>query len=1187
MSLTRLVLNRPTLVFVFVALMLLGGAFAVKNLVVQALPATSAPTIQVSLSYAGGSTTFIRDNIVAPLENEIAGGPGLDHMNSTIQAGQAMITCTFRLGSDPTADLGWVQRSVASAGSQLPSDLLAPYIRVANPADAPVVSLALTSKTLSPERLAQLANAQIMPAIENTDGVSDAAVRGLPQAAYNVVVDPTLLTAANLTLSDVISTIQTNNVRAPGGIAYGKKETQIDVRGDLPTPPMIAALPIRVTPSIGGGATQISSGVSFAGTPNAGMNAAAPSSSAEVPPPPTASVSMPSGPAQVPAMSLPSAVAAPAAPSSVQANSMAQSSAQPGQRLAVPAPALPSTNPVPTGPAPSMSMTSNAAPALATTQRVGQLTPWSALPANRTIGDFATVRAGSTPVRLYNSLNGEPGVGMDIHKFDTASEITVADAVVQQIPNFERQFPEVHFRVDHVAATFSAQQVEGVVRTIIEGIALVALVMLFFLRSWRNAVVVLVAIPTSLGVTLLVMHALNYTLDVISLLAMSLVVGTLVDDSTVVLENIERHRHRGESAIQAALKGRGEIGNAAMVITLVDVVVFLPIAFLSGPVGRQLSEFGVVVAVATVTSLFVSFTVTPALAGLWSMRSTWRPWPIIEAFNQQFERLRRWYARAVLIKAFRRPAPWIATTVVLLVASFAMVPLGIVGQDYIPAGDQAEIFAQFTFAPGTPLDETRRLLQPLDRTLNASSDFEAVETSFGGYYAPFGGFIQAGNTAEVHLYLKPKVKIDEAVARVRRLAAERAHGAAAIVYQATSQSGGAAQPIDLLVTADDGSEPGPYADRVAAILRATPGARDVVNSATNVSPQVEVIFNRDLARTMDVSIGTASTAIRAAFGGAVASQVTTPDGLVQIDVIYPRSDRGSLDGVLQTPIRTNGGAIVRVGDVATLRYVPTPNLLTRQDRKNVVHVSANLQSGAQLSNVLGDFRKRLAAAGLPPAVSVVTSANSSSDMMQQTLVLLGGSLAASFVLVYLLMVALYNDFRMPLVIVLAIPPAAIGALISLAITHQSLNLYSLIGGILLVGLVTKNGILLVDYANTLRRRGRLKTEAIFESARTRFRPIVMTTFAMVAGMLPVALALEPGAAVRRSLGIVVIGGLLSSLILTLVLVPIVYRWLAPKHVKSEAERVHGGVLPPGLRRGERRPRRASIRETLSPKRTSA
>lgn len=1157
MRLTKLVMNRPTLVFVFATLMLLGGAFGARNLVVQALPGVGAPTVMVELAYSGGSTTFIRDNIVAPLENEIAGGPGLDHVDSTIQSGQARITCTFRLGSDPTADLGWVQRSVASAGSQLPSDLLAPYIRVANPSQASVVSLALTSKTLSTERLAQLANAQIMPAIENTDGVADAAVRGLPQAAYNVVVDPALLSASNLTLSDIISTIQTNNVRAPGGIAYGKKETQIDVRGDLATPATIASLPIRLSPTYSGGMTQISSGVSFGGSsPVAGAMA---NSSAEALPPSSVGPMAPGAGSPPQAPALPVAAQPAAAPSYARNPGIMGASAAVSQRLSITAPAPTSANVVPSGPAPQISTPLNSAPALATNAMTGAISPWAALSANRTIGDFSKVAYGSTPVRVYNSLNGEPGVGMDIHKFDHASEITVANAVTDQLQTYAQKFPDVHFRVDHVAATFSQEQVDGVVRTIFEGIALVALVMLFFLRSWRNAVVVLVAIPTSLGVTLVVMYALNLTLDVISLLAMSLVVGTLVDDSTVVLENIERHRHRGASPMRAALEGRGEIGNAAIVITLVDIVVFLPIAFLSGTVGHQLSEFGIVVAVSTATSLFVSFTITPALAGLWSMRSTWRPWPLIEAFNRSFDRLRYWYVRRVLLRAFRRPAPWIAVAVALLVGAFALIPLGVVGEDFIPAGDQGEIFAQLTFSPGTPLEQTRRLIAPLDRELNGWKEVESIETSAGGYYAPFGGFVQAGNTGELHLYLRPGANVTDVVARVRQLATQRAHGAQTIVYQATTQTGGAAQPIDLLVTTTDGSEPGPFANRVADILRATTGARDVVNSATNVSPQVEVVFNRDLARTLDVSIGAASSTIRAAFGSAVASQIVTPDGLMQIDVTYPRSEQGSLEGVLQTPIRTNTGGIVRVGDIAKLTYNPTANLLTRQDRQNVVHVSANLETGAQLSNVLRDFRARLASAKLPATVSVGTSANSSSDMMDQTLQLLGGSLLASMVLVYLLMVALYNSYRTPLIIVMAIPPAAIGALISLALTHQSLNLYSLIGGILLVGLVTKNSILLVDYANTLRRQGRGKLEAIIESARVRFRPIVMTTIAMVAAMLPTALALEAGAGVRRALGVVVIGGLLSALVLTLVLVPLFYNWLAPK--QSEKEPAHKQKQP--------------------------
>jgi HAE1 family hydrophobic/amphiphilic exporter-1 len=1129
MKLTRLVLKRPTLVFVFVALTLLGGFTAARGLIVQALPNVGAPAISVEISYPGASTTFIHDNIVAPLENEIAGGPGLDHMDSTIQVGSATIVNTFRLGSDPNADLSWVQRSVAAAGSTLPPDLLPPYIRIANPGQGAVLSLALTSKTLSPGRLAQLANVQIMPAIENTDGVSDAAVRGLPTAAFNVTVDPSLLAPANLTLSDIVSTIQANNVRAPGGIIYGKQETQVDVRGDLPDVNSIAALPLRVTPLFEHGAPLM--GASSAGTSSAPM-------------PPNAQAFVPAAPPQgnVPALN-----ASQAAPMPVTAPPGAGVNA----RNVVVAPTAAPPSQVPVAPAPQYNTATDSSPALNTsTPLVGALSPWEALSPNRKIGDFATVTYGTTPLRVYNSLNGLPGVGMDIHKFDNASEITVANAVEKALPDFRKQFPDVQFRVDHVSGTFSQQQVEGVVRTLVEGVALVAVVMVFFLRSRRNALVVMIAIPASLGVTLIAMKAMHLTLDVISLLAMSLVIGTLVDDSTVVLENIERHHRRGERPPDAALKGRSEIGAAAIVITLIDVVVFLPVAFLSGPVGRQLSEFGIVVAVSVLTSLFVSFTVTPALAGLWSMHSEWTPWPIIDKFNVKFEQLRNWYARRLLPSAFRRPSLWIGGTLALLLVSFALVPLGIVGEDYIPPGDQGEIFAQFTYPAGTPLDDVRARLAPLDRELNNSHKFESVETSYGGYYAPFGGFVQAGNTAEIHLYLPQGANVQEMVRQVRNLARERANGANTIVYQATSQTGGAAQPIDLLVSTSDGSDPAPYANTVAQILRQSRGARDVVNSATNVSPQVEVTFNRDLARTMDVSIGAASTAIRAAFGGAVASQIVTSDGLMQIDVIYPRADQRSLDGVLQVPIRTNSGSIVHVGDVASLRYVPTPNLLTREDRKDVVHVSANLEDGAQLSNVLRDFRSRLQAAHLPATVLVTSAANSSSDMMEQTLRLLGMSLAGSFVLVYLLLVALYNNYRTPAIVILAVPLAAIGALISLALTRQSLNLYSLIGTILLVGLVTKNSVLLVDYANTLRDRGRNRFEAIVESARTRFRPILMTTIAMISAMIPVALALEPGAAVRRSLGIVVIGGLLSSLVLTLIIVPIFYTRIAPKREKQ-------------------------------------
>jgi HAE1 family hydrophobic/amphiphilic exporter-1 len=318
-------------------------------------------------------------------------------------------------------------------------------------------------------------------------------------------------------------------------------------------------------------------------------------------------------------------------------------------------------------------------------------------------------------------------------------------------------------------------------------------------------------------------------------------------------------------------------------------------------------------------------------------------------------------------------------------------------------------------------------------------------------------------------------------------------------------------------------------------------------------PQVAVEFDRAMARSLGASIGSAATAIRAAFGGAVASEIESPNGLVQIEVLYDAGDRTSLANVLAIPLRTASGAIVRVGDFAHLTLAPAPIVITRTNRSDVVHIDASLGPGYQLSNVMREFHKRVDALRLPPSVTVRDAPSSQLELLAQTLSGMTGSIALSVVLVYLLMVALYNGFRDPLIILFSVPLAIVGALVSLWLTHQTLNLFSLIGILLLVGLVAKNGILLVDYTNTVRRRdGKNKRDAAIESARTRFRPIVMTTAAMISGMLPLALALEPGSSVRSSLGVVVIGGLSSSLVLTLFIVPIVYQWLAPNELPEPA-----------------------------------
>jgi HAE1 family hydrophobic/amphiphilic exporter-1 len=329
------------------------------------------------------------------------------------------------------------------------------------------------------------------------------------------------------------------------------------------------------------------------------------------------------------------------------------------------------------------------------------------------------------------------------------------------------------------------------------------------------------------------------------------------------------------------------------------------------------------------------------------------------------------------------------------------------------------------------------------------------------------------------------------------------------------------------------------------VLQDTPGTANVNSSALQMAPQIDIEFDRDRARALDVDIGSAASAVRAAFGGTLATQFDTTNGTKYVQVLYPMSAQTSTGTLNDIALRTRGGSVVRLADVAILKNAPALPLITRVNRQTVIHVSSNLAPGAALSTVQKDVLARVKALHLSSDVIVGFAAGGQQDNLRDTTTGMGAALGLSMMLVYLLMVALYNASRAPLVVMFAVPVAAIGALGALAITGQSLNLYSLIGTVMLVGLVSKNGILLVDFAEVKVLAGLEKAAAIKQAARERFRPIVMTTVSMIAGMLPLALALDAGSASRRSLGTVVIGGLASSLLLTLVLVPIIYVWIAP------------------------------------------
>ena len=1093
MRLTQLFVRRPSLVVVLCSLIALAGTISMASLVQQNFPNIDFPSVFVSLSYPGASPTEFRDSIVRPIENAIAGAPNLDHMNSSIQNGQASIAATFSLESNQTTDLVEVQRRVESTRSVLPTDLAPPSVRTFDPGQATVITLSVSSRSLSRAALSAIVTNNLVPELEQIDGISNVGANGTVTPAIEVQVDPQSLSSSGFVLGDVVQAVSNNNLRAPGGLAYGPdRETSIDVRGDITDVASVAKLPLYAAAAGSTGAASLLGPQGGTGQRSIGNGA------------PTT-------------------------------GSAATSSALAGTSLSS---------------------------ATSSTASTSSLNPWSVSPRIVRLGDVAHVTDASEVQRTYSYVGDRVSISLGVQKATGASEIAASQNVVDALPRLQAEYPAIDFSILNNQATYTQQQLSAVYHTIAEGIAFTGIVMLFFLRSWRNAIVVLIAIPSSLLTTLFVMRLANFTIDTISLLAMTLCIGILVDDSIVVLENAKRHYEAGEAPKTAALLGRTEMGAAAIVITLVDVVVFLPISFLPGVTGRFLSEFGLVVVVATLTSLAISFTVTPALAGNWSLLSSHRAPRIIEAFTRGFERTRSWYLDHVLEWGLRHPRTVMTGCVVAVLGALSLVPLHVIGFDFIPAIDRGEIFMQLNFPTGTPLATTNAAIADLAQTIAQIPDVQRQTATAGSYQAGFGGSITQGSVGQIHVWLKDNRKHDtfywaNALGQMARKKYARANP---VAIPATGTGGGNSQPIDYNITADN-DDPNPYANQILTVLQSTPGVTHAVSNASILAPQVDVVFDRERARSLDVDIASAANAIRSAFGGATAAQFFTDLGVKYVQVIYPQRAQNSVDAIKTIPIRTKTGSVTYAGDVSRLVEDPNTPLITRTNRQTVVHVSANIVPGAALSNVQRAFVQRVAALHLPNTVHVIPNARGQQQNLAETVNGLGWALILSFTLVYLLMVALYDSYILPAIIMFAIPVASVGALGSLALANQTLNLFSLIGTVMLIGLVSKNGILLVDFANHRIRNGIDRYTAIRESARERFRPIIMTTMSMIAGMLPIAIALEPGSEVRRSLGIVVIGGLTSSLLLTLVLVPVAFVWLAPRHPKPAEPAPEPAPLP--------------------------
>jgi len=785
--------------------------------------------------------------------------------------------------------------------------------------------------------------------------------------------------------------------------------------------------------------------------------------------------------------------------------------------------------------------------------------------------DVATVTVDSkrptSLVRYTSSAHPQPidGIALSITKQSDANTLETAEAIRTALRQMRAAFPPgVDVTVTNDASRFVRQAVEAVQKDLILAILITGVILFLFLHTPRSTLIVLVSIPTCLVGTFLAMYAMGFSLNTISLMAMALMIGILVDDSIVVLENTIRHVNLGENPMQAALNGRTEIGLAAMAVTFTDVVVYVPISFMQGNVGKLFREFGLTIASATLLSLLVSFTLVPMLASrlLQAKADEGHERGFAGAWERAFERLARTY-RGVLRWALHHRPVVVASAAGLLLLSFLPLPLNLIGQEYAPNEDDGQFTVNTQMPPGTSLAANSAAMAHLEQALVNLPEVDSFTTTVGQSGSRAGGGDRNGTIA-VQLVEKThrSRSVFDVMQDVRRAGASIPGMQVRTSVSSPLIGGGGGSPINVRVLGNSQQAINQVADQVEQILRDTPGTVDVFNNADAAQPEIRAVLNRQRMADLGVNASQIGSALRTAIGGTTVTQLQVEgQSAIDITVVASKDLRNDLTtlGSIPIPVGNSSGtgsgapggtgassaagapvATVRLDQVAELRQVSAPTSIARSARQRQVSLSAGLVDRS-VGDAARDIRAQLARISLPAGASFRWVGQV--DQLDQARVALLSALAISIVLIYMLLVALYESWLDPLAIMFSLPVALTGAFAALLLTRNTFNLFSMIGMIMLMGLVAKNGILLVDYTKTLRARGLDRLGALLEAGPTRLRPIVMTTAAMVFSMIPLALKMEEGAESRAPMAVVLIGGLVTSMLLTLVLVPVMYTYL--------------------------------------------
>lgn len=760
--------------------------------------------------------------------------------------------------------------------------------------------------------------------------------------------------------------------------------------------------------------------------------------------------------------------------------------------------------------------------------------------------DVASITDDIAETESVARLNGKNAILLRIKKQGDANTVEVADLVKNKLTQLEEQHADqgLKFAIAQNDADFTLEAVDAVLHDLEIAIILVAAVMLLFLHSFRNAVIVMIAVPASLLATVAFMFAMGYTFNLMTLLAMSLVIGILVDDSIVVLENIYRHMEMGKKPMKAAIDGISEIGLTAVSITFVIVIVFIPVTMVNSFIADIFRQFSWTIVIATLFSLLVSFTLIPWLMSKFSQITHLNPknpfqWVLIQ-FEAGLKKINELYTDSLQWFMNKK---WVLFTLLLLLFGFTgwIGSLGIIGSETFATGDKGEFKLSLEYSKTTSIESNNLQTREIENWIASKPEVKMILTNVGG---PSSGMGSTGlgdpYKSEMNVMLdqdnykglKTEPFMIDVMQQIRTNYPGVKVGASKVGMTNNNSA-----PIDVSVVGENYDVVIEVADQLKSIIERTPGANDVKVSVEAGVPEVQINIDRDKLSRLGLDVATVGATLQNSLQGNDDNDFSE-DGLeYPIMVQLTKFDRKNANDVKQIPFINSKGELITLNQFAEVTQTTSPSMLERKNRVSSVAVTG-FALGVPAGVVTKSIMAQMDEIDFPQGVSFIWGGDVKNQA--QSFGPLGGAFGISLLLIYFILVALYDNFIYPLVVLMSVPVAIIGAMMALGLSLSSMSIFTILGMIMLLGLVAKNAILIVDFAIKLKAEGMSTSEAVVQAGNDRLRPILMTTIAMVIAMIPIAIAQGAGAEWKNAMAWVLIGGLMSSLCLTIYLVPVAF-----------------------------------------------